>query len=53
MVFDAYWKDSLKAVTRRKRDTHIRQHVKGDKQVPSNRRELQHVDENKSVVFHQ
>ena len=34
-VFDAYWKDSLKAATRRKRGKAIRRHVEGNKQVPS------------------
>ena len=34
MVFDAYWKDSLKAATRTKRGKGIRRHVEGNKQVP-------------------
>ena len=36
MVFDAYWKDSLKAATRRKRVKCIRMHMEWNKQVPSN-----------------
>ena len=36
MVFDEYWKDSLKAGTRSKRGKGFRRHVEGNKQVPSN-----------------
>ena len=52
MVFDAYWKDSLKAATRRKRGKCIRRHVEGNKQVPSNWQEFMRVDNNKSELFH-
>ena len=52
MMFDAYWKDSLKAATRRKRGKYIRRHVEGSKQVPSNWQEFLRVDENKSELFH-
>ena len=52
MVFDAYWKDSLKASTRTKRGKGIRRHVEGNKQVPSNWQEFLRVDENKSELFH-
>ena len=52
MVFDAYWKDSLKASPRTKRGKGIRKHVGGKKQVPSNWQEFLRVDENKSELFH-
>ena len=52
MVFDAYWKESLKAATHRKRGKCIRRHVEGNKQVLSNWQEVLRVDENKSEVFH-
>ena len=52
MVFDAYWKDSLKAATRTKRGKGIRRHVEGNKQVPSNWQEFLRIDENKSELFH-
>ena len=52
MVFDAYWKGSLKAATRRKRGKRIRRHVEGNKQVPSNWQEFLRVDNNKSELFH-
>ena len=50
MVFDEYWKDSLKAATRSK--TGIRRHVEGNKQVPSNWQEFLRIYENKSELFH-
>ena len=52
MVFDAYWKDSLKAATSSKRGKGIRRHVERNKQVPSNWQEFLRVDENKSGLFH-
>ena len=52
MVFDAYWKDSLKAATRTKRGKGIRRHVEGNKHVPSNWQEFLRIDENKSELFH-
>ena len=52
MVFDAYWKDSLKSATRRKRGKCIIRHVEGNKQVPSNWQEFMRVDENKVELFH-
>ena len=52
MVFDAYWKDSLKASPRTKRGKGIRRQVEGNKQVPSNWQEFLRVDENKSERFH-
>ena len=52
MVFDAYWKDSLKASPRTKRGKGIRRHVEGNKQVPSNWQEFLRVDENKSELVH-
>ena len=52
MVFDAYWKDSLKAATRMKRGKGIRRHAEWNKQVPSNWQEFLRVDENKSELFH-
>ena len=52
MVFDAYWKDSLKVATRRKRGKCIRRHVEGNKQLPSNWQGFLRVDENKSELFH-
>ena len=52
MVFDEYWKDSLKAATRSKRGKGIRRQVEGNKQLPSNRQELLRIDENKSELFH-
>ena len=52
MVFDAYWKDSLKAATRTKRGKCIRRNVEGNKQVPSNWQEFLRIDENKSELFH-
>ena len=52
MVFDEYWKDSLKAATRSKRGKGIRRHVEGNKQVPSNWQEFLRIDENKSELFH-
>ena len=52
MVFDAYWKDSLKAATRTKRGKGIRRHVEGNKQVPSNWQDFLRIDENKSELFH-
>ena len=52
MVFDAYWKDSLRASPRTKRGKCIRRHVEGYKQVPSNWQEFLRVDENKSELFH-
>ena len=36
MVFDAYWKDSLKAATRTKRGKCIRRHVEGNKKKKKN-----------------
>ena len=48
MVFDEYWKDSLKAATRSKRGKGIRSHVEGNKQIPSNWQEFLRIDENKS-----
>ena len=51
MVFDAYWKDSLKASPRTKRGKGIRSHVEGNKQVPSNWQEFLRVDENNSELF--
>ena len=44
MVFDAYWKDSLKASPRTKRGKGIRRHVEGNKQVPINWQEFLRVD---------
>ena len=52
MVFDAYWKDSLKTATCRKRGKCMRRHVEGNKQVPSNRQEFLCVDKNNSELFH-
>ena len=52
MVFDEYWKDSLKAATRSKRGKCIRRHVERNKQVPSNWQEFLRIDENKSELFH-
>ena len=52
MVCHAYWKDSLKVTTRRKRGKCIRRHVEGNKQVPSNWQEFLRVDEKKSELFH-
>ena len=52
MVFDEYWKDSMKAATRSKRGKCIRRHVEGNKQVPSNWQEFLRIDENKSELFH-
>ena len=52
MVFDEYWKDSLKAATRSKRGKGIRSHVEGNKQIPSNWQEFLRIDENKSELFH-
>ena len=52
MVFDAYWKDSLKADTRTKRGKCIRRHVEENKRVPSNWQEFLRIDENKSDLFH-
>ena len=52
MVFDAYWKDSLKAATRTKRGKCIRRHVEGNKRVPRNWQEFLRIDENKSDLFH-
>ena len=52
MVFDAFWMDSLKGTTRRKRGRCIRRHVEGNKQVPSNCQEFLRVDEKKSELFH-
>ena len=54
MVFDAYWKDSLKAspCTKRGRPKGIGRQVEGNKQVPSNWQEFLRVDENKSELFH-
>ena len=52
MVFDAYWKDSLKAAKRTKRGTCIRRHMEGNKRVPSNWQEFLRIDENKSDLFH-
>ena len=43
MVFDEYWKDSLKAATRSKRGKGFRRHVEGNKQVPSNWQDSMHV----------
>ena len=51
MVFDEYWKDSLKAATRSKRGKSSRRHVEGNKQVPSNWQELLRIGENKSELF--
>ena len=52
MVFGAYWEDSLKTATRRKRGKCIRRHVEGNKQVPSNWQEFLRVGGNKSGLFH-
>ena len=52
VVFDAYWKDSMKAATRTKRGKCIWRHVAGNKQVPSNWEEFLRADENKSELFH-
>ena len=51
-MFDAYWKDSLKAATRRKICKCIRMHMEGNKQIPSNWQEFLRVEENKSELFH-
>ena len=48
MVFDAYWKDRLKAATR----TKIGKGIRRNKQVPSNWQEFLRVDENESELFH-
>ena len=52
MVFDAYWKDRLKAPPRTKRGKGIRRQVEWNNQVPSNWQEFLRVDENKSGLFH-
>ena len=52
MVFDACWKDSLKAATRRKRGKCIGRHVERNEQVPRNWQEFLRVDDNKSELFH-
>ena len=52
MVFDAYWKDSLKASPRTNRGKGIIRHVEGNKQVPSNWQEFLRIYENKSELFH-
>ena len=51
MVFDIYKKDSLKAVTRKKRGKGTRRRVEGKNKIPSNWPEFLRVDENKSELF--
>ena len=52
MVFDEYWKDSLKAATRSKRGKGIRRHVEGNKQVPSNWQEFLRIEMHSNNRLH-
>ena len=51
IVWDEYLKNSLKATTRGKRGTGVRQRVAADRKLPRNWQEFLRVDQNKQELF--
>jgi hypothetical protein len=52
VIFDVYYRNSLKYLTREKRGFGTRMHVTANTKIPSNWQEFLRVDENKTELFH-